>query len=270
VRHYTKEAGVRGLEREMGKLCRKVVKQNIMDKSADLNPEVLPDMIEEYLGVQKFHYGLAEEENQVGQVTGLAWTSVGGEILTIEAIILPGKGRIVKTGSLGDVMQESIQAALTVVKSRSSGFGLPTDFFEKHDLHIHVPEGATPKDGPSAGVGMVTALMSVITNTEIRSDIAMTGEITLRGKVLPIGGLKEKLLAAHRGGIKTVLIPHENERDLKEIPDNIKQELEIIPVKWVDEVIEAALVGNLEKNVASVIEKEALTQQNQQTQMRTH
>jgi len=270
VRHYTKEAGVRGLEREMGKLCRKVVKQNIMDKSADLNPEVLPDMIEEYLGVQKFHYGLAEEENQVGQVTGLAWTSVGGEILTIEAIILPGKGRIVKTGSLGDVMQESIQAALTVVKSRSSGFGLPTDFFEKHDLHIHVPEGATPKDGPSAGVGMVTALMSVITNTEIRSDIAMTGEITLRGKVLPIGGLKEKLLAAHRGGIKTVLIPHENERDLKEIPDNIKQELEIIPVKWVDEVIEAALVGNLEKNVATVIEKEALTQQNQQTQMRTH
>jgi len=270
VRHYTKEAGVRGLEREMGKLCRKVVKQNIMDKSAELNPEVLPDMIEEYLGVQKFHYGLAEEENQVGQVTGLAWTSVGGEILTIEAIILPGKGRIVKTGSLGDVMQESIQAALTVVKSRSSGFGLPTDFFEKHDLHIHVPEGATPKDGPSAGVGMVTALMSVITNTEIRSDIAMTGEITLRGKVLPIGGLKEKLLAAHRGGIKTVLIPHENERDLKEIPDNIKQELEIIPVKWVDEVIEAALVGNLEKNVASVIEKEALTQQNQQTQMRTH
>ncbi len=270
VRHYTKEAGVRGLEREMGKLCRKVVKQNIMDKSAELNPEVLPDMIEEYLGVQKFHYGLAEEENQVGQVTGLAWTSVGGEILTIEAIILPGKGRIVKTGSLGDVMQESIQAALTVVKSRSSGFGLPTDFFEKHDLHIHVPEGATPKDGPSAGVGMVTALMSVITNTEIRSDIAMTGEITLRGKVLPIGGLKEKLLAAHRGGIKTVLIPHENERDLKEIPDNIKQELEIIPVKWVDEVIEAALVGNLEKNVATVIEKEALTQQNQQTQMRTH
>jgi len=270
VRHYTKEAGVRGLEREMGKLCRKVVKQNIMDKSAKLKAEVLPDMIEEYLGVQKFHYGLAEEENQVGQVTGLAWTSVGGEILTIEAIILPGKGRIVKTGSLGDVMQESIQAALTVVKSRSSGFGLPTDFFEKHDLHIHVPEGATPKDGPSAGVGMVTALMSVITNTEIRSDIAMTGEITLRGKVLPIGGLKEKLLAAHRGGIKTVLIPHENERDLKEIPDNIKQELEIIPVKWVDEVIEAALVGNLEKNVASVIEKEALTQQNQQTQMRTH
>jgi ATP-dependent Lon protease len=270
VRHYTKEAGVRGLEREMGKVCRKVVKKHVMNKAKDTDPVVQPDMVESYLGVQKFHYGLAEEENQVGQVTGLAWTSVGGEILTIEAIILPGKGRIVKTGSLGDVMQESIQAALTVVKSRSAGFGLPNDFFEKHDLHIHVPEGATPKDGPSAGVGMVTALMSVITNTEIRADIAMTGEITLRGKVLPIGGLKEKLLAAHRGGIKTVLIPHENERDLKEIPENIKQELEIIPVKWVDEVINAALVGNLEKNVASVIEKEALTQQNQQTQMRTH
>ncbi len=270
VRHYTKEAGVRSLEREMGKLCRKVVKANVLNKDTDLQSEILPSMLEEYLGVQKFHYGLAEEENQIGQVTGLAWTSVGGEILTIEATILPGKGRIVKTGSLGDVMQESIQAALTVVKSRSEGFGLPADFFEKHDLHIHVPEGATPKDGPSAGVGMVTALMSVITNTEIRSDIAMTGEITLRGKVLPIGGLKEKLLAAHRGGIKTVLIPSENERDLKEIPENIKQELEIIPVKWVDEVIEAALVGNLEKNVASVIEKEALTQQNQQSQMRTH
>ncbi len=270
VRHYTKEAGVRGLEREMGKMCRKVVKQHIMKKTDKIESVLQPDMIESYLGVQKFHYGLAEEENQVGQVTGLAWTSVGGEVLTIEAIMLPGKGRIVKTGSLGDVMQESIQAALTVVKSRSAGFGLPNDFFEKHDLHIHVPEGATPKDGPSAGVGMVTALMSVITNTEIRADIAMTGEITLRGKVLPIGGLKEKLLAAHRGGIKTVLIPHENERDLKEIPENIKQELEIIPVKWVDEVIKAALVGNLEKNVASVIEKEALTQQNQQTQMRTH
>ncbi len=270
VRHYTKEAGVRSLEREMGKLCRKVVKANVLNKSADLQPEILPSMLEGYLGVQKFHYGLAEEENQIGQVTGLAWTSVGGEILTIEATILPGKGRIVKTGSLGDVMQESIQAALTVVKSRAEGFGLPADFFEKHDLHIHVPEGATPKDGPSAGVGMVTALMSVITNTEIRADIAMTGEITLRGKVLPIGGLKEKLLAAHRGGIKTVLIPSENERDLKEIPDNIKQELEIIPVKWVDEVIEAALVGNLEKNVASVIEKEATTQQNQSGQMRTH
>jgi len=213
---------------------------------------------------------LAEEEHQVGQVTGLAWTSVGGEILTIESAISMGKGRVVKTGSLGDVMQESIQAALTVVKSRSEGLGLPHDFFETHDLHIHVPEGATPKDGPSAGVGMVTALMSVITNTQVRSDVAMTGEVTLRGKVLAIGGLKEKLLAAHRGGIKTVLIPEENERDLKEIPDNIKQELEIIPVKWVDEVLDVALTGNLEKNVASVIEKEAATQQNQQSRLSTH
>jgi ATP-dependent Lon protease len=272
IRHYTKEAGVRGLEREMGKLCRKVVKENVLskDKKALASADMKPEMIEDYLGVQKFHYGLAEPENQVGQVTGLAWTSVGGEILTIESVISNGKGRIVKTGSLGDVMQESIQAAYTVVKSRSQGLGLPLDFFETHDLHIHVPEGATPKDGPSAGVGMVTALMSVITNTEIRSDVAMTGEVTLRGKVLPIGGLKEKLLAAHRGGIKTVLIPQENERDLKEIPENIKQELEIIPVSWVDEVIDVALVGNLEKNVASVIEKEAATQQNQPSRMNTH
>lgn len=270
VRHYTKEAGVRGLERQMAKICRKVVKENVMAKGEDLNSEILPEQIEQYLGVQKFRYGLAEEEHQVGQVTGLAWTSVGGEILTIESAISMGKGRVVKTGSLGDVMQESIQAALTVVKSRSEGLGLPHDFFETHDLHIHVPEGATPKDGPSAGVGMVTALMSVITNTQVRSDVAMTGEVTLRGKVLAIGGLKEKLLAAHRGGIKTVLIPEENERDLKEIPDNIKQELEIIPVKWVDEVLDVALTGNLEKNVASVIEKEAATQQNQQSRLSTH
>jgi ATP-dependent Lon protease len=270
IRHYTKEAGVRGLEREMAKLCRKVVKENVMGESSELSSEISRSKLENYLGVQKFQYGLADTENYVGQVTGLAWTSVGGEILTIESVITPGKGRIVKTGSLGDVMQESIQAALTVVKSRSEGLGLPTNFFETHDLHIHVPEGATPKDGPSAGVGMVTALMSVITNTEIRSDVAMTGEVTLRGKVLPIGGLKEKLLAAHRGGIKTVLIPFENERDLREIPDNIKAQLEIIPVKWVDEVIDVALIGDLHKNVASVLEKEAATQQNQLGQMSTH
>ena len=270
VRHYTKEAGVRGLERQMAKICRKVVKENVMAKDTELDGDIKPEQIEHYLGVQKFRYGLAEEEHQVGQVTGLAWTSVGGEILTIESAISMGKGRVVKTGSLGDVMQESIQAALTLVKSRSEGLGLPVDFFETHDLHIHVPEGATPKDGPSAGVGMVTALMSVITNTQVRSDVAMTGEVTLRGKVLAIGGLKEKLLAAHRGGIKTVLIPEENERDLKEIPDNIKQELEIIPVKWVDEVLDVALTGNLEKNVASVIEKEAATQQNQQGRLSTH
>ena len=270
IRHYTKEAGVRGLEREMAKLCRKIVKENVMKKGVDVESNLTPEMLEDYLGVQKFQYGLADSENHVGQVTGLAWTSVGGEILTIESVITPGKGRIVKTGSLGDVMQESIQAALTVVKGRSEGLGLPADFFETHDLHIHVPEGATPKDGPSAGVGMVTALMSVITNTEIRSDVAMTGEVTLRGKVLPIGGLKEKLLAAHRGGIKTVLIPSENERDLREIPDNIKAQLEIVPVKWVDEVIDIALTGDLEKNVASVLEKEASTQQNTLGQMSTH
>lgn len=269
IRHYTKESGVRGLEREMAKLCRKVVKNNVMSVESP-DPVVKPENLEDYLGVQKFRYGLAEAEDQIGQVTGLAWTSVGGEILTIESVISSGKGRIVKTGSLGDVMQESIQAAFTVVKGRANAFGLPDDFFEKHDLHIHVPEGATPKDGPSAGIGMVTALMSVITNTPVRADVAMTGEVTLRGKVLAIGGLKEKLLAAHRGGIKTVLIPEENERDLKEIPDNIKQELEIIPVKWVDEVIDVALAGNPEKNVASVIEKEAATQQNQQDRMSTH
>jgi ATP-dependent Lon protease len=270
VRHYTKEAGVRGLERELAKLCRKVVKKNVMSKENSLESSIKPEMLEEYLGVEKFQYGLADAKNYVGQVTGLAWTSVGGEILTIESVITPGKGRIVKTGSLGDVMQESIQAALTVVKSRSTAWNLPVNFFETHDLHIHVPEGATPKDGPSAGVGMVTALMSVITNTEIRSDVAMTGEVTLRGKVLPIGGLKEKLLAAHRGGIKTVLIPFENERDLKEIPQNIKDQLEIIPVKWVDEVIDVALVGDIQANVASVLEKESAKQQSQLGQMSTH
>jgi ATP-dependent Lon protease len=270
VRHYTKEAGVRGLEREMAKLCRKIVKKNVMAKDQVIESDIKPDMLEDFLGVQKFQYGLADADNQVGQVTGLAWTSVGGEILTIESVITPGKGRVVKTGMLGDVMQESIQAALTVVKGRSSAWDLPVNFFETHDLHIHVPEGATPKDGPSAGVGMVTALMSVITNTEIRSDLAMTGEVTLRGKVLPIGGLKEKLLAAHRGGIKTVLIPFENERDLKEIPDNIKDQLEIIPVKWIDEVIDLALVGDLQKNIALVVEKEMALQQNQKGQMSTH
>jgi ATP-dependent Lon protease len=270
VRHYTKEAGVRGLERELAKLCRKVVKKNVMSKENPVESNIKPEMLEEYLGIEKFHYGLADAKNYVGQVTGLAWTSVGGEILTIESVITPGKGRIVKTGSLGDVMQESIQAALTVVKSRSTAWNLPVNFFETHDLHIHVPEGATPKDGPSAGVGMVTALMSVITNTEIRSDVAMTGEVTLRGKVLPIGGLKEKLLAAHRGGIKTVLIPFENERDLKEIPQNIKDQLEIIPVKWVDEVIDVALVGDIQANVASVLEKESAKQQSQLGQMSTH
>jgi ATP-dependent Lon protease len=197
--------------------------------------------LSDLLGVRKFNYGIAEEENKIGQVTGLAWTSVGGELLTIEAVAVAGKGRHVKTGSLGDVMQESIQAATTVVRSRSQMLGIPATYHEKHDVHIHVPEGATPKDGPSAGVAMCTALVSVLTSIPVRSDVAMTGEITLRGEVLPIGGLKEKLLAARRGGIKTVIIPKENERDLKEVPDNIKEHLKIRPVKWIDEVLAIAL-----------------------------
>ncbi|MCE0760209.1 endopeptidase La [Marinobacter sp. G11] len=240
IRYYTREAGVRGLEREIAKICRKVVREHV-ESSDNASITLTPDMLEDYSGVKKFKYGLAEENNQVGQVTGLAWTQVGGELLTIECALTPGKGRVVKTGSLGDVMQESIQTALTVVRSRAAGLGIADDFHEKHDLHIHVPEGATPKDGPSAGIGMCTALVSALTRIPVRADVAMTGEITLRGRVLPIGGLKEKLLAAHRGGIKTVLIPDENVRDLKEIPDNIKGSLEIRPVKWIDEVLDIAL-----------------------------
>ncbi|MFT5888403.1 MAG: ATP-dependent Lon protease [Zhongshania sp.] len=240
VRYYTREAGVRGLERQVAKVCRKVV------KSLALNGEsgtvyVTTANLEDYLGVRRYSYGKAEEKNQVGQVTGLAWTQVGGELLTIEAVSVVGKGRHIKTGSLGDVMQESIQAATTVVRSRSKRLGIPARYHDRHDIHIHMPEGATPKDGPSAGVGMCTALVSVITGIPVRSDVAMTGEITLRGQVLAIGGLKEKLLAAHRGGIKTVIIPSENERDLKEIPENIKADLEIRPVKWIDEVLNIAL-----------------------------
>jgi ATP-dependent Lon protease len=240
VRYYTREAGVRGLEREVAKICRKVVREHVeANEKAVITIE--PDMLEHYSGVRKFNYGLAEETNQIGQVTGLAWTQVGGELLTIECALTPGKGRVVKTGSLGDVMQESIQTALTVVRSRAPGLGIADDFHEKHDLHVHVPEGATPKDGPSAGIGMCTALVSALTKIPVRADVAMTGEITLRGRVLPIGGLKEKLLAAHRGGIKTIVMPDENVRDLKEIPDNIKESLEIIPVKWIDEVLDIAL-----------------------------
>ncbi len=240
IRHYTREAGVRGLEREIAKICRKVVRENVETKDkASLTLKL--DMLEDYSGVKRFTYGLAEEKNQIGQVTGLAWTQVGGELLTIECALTPGKGRVVKTGSLGDVMQESIQTALTVVRSRAAGLGVADDFHEKQDLHVHVPEGATPKDGPSAGIGMCTALVSALTRIPIRADVAMTGEITLRGRVLAIGGLKEKLLAAHRGGIKTVLIPDENVRDLKEIPDNVKESLEIRPVKWIDEVLDIAL-----------------------------
>ncbi len=241
VRYYTREAGVRGLEREIAKVCRKVVKEAVMG-GGKRKVVVTPEQLEDYSGVRKFNYGKAEEKDQIGQVTGLAWTQVGGELLTIEAVAVPGKGRHTKTGSLGDVMQESITAALTVVRSRSRLLGIPVDFHENNDIHIHIPEGATPKDGPSAGIGMCTAIVSVLTGIPVRADVAMTGEITLRGQVLPIGGLKEKLLAAHRGGIKTVIIPDENVRDLKEIPDNIKQDLTIRSVKWIDEVLAIALV----------------------------
>ncbi|MCK7547262.1 endopeptidase La [Marinobacter koreensis] len=240
IRYYTREAGVRGLEREIAKICRKVVREHV-EAGEKAAVTLSPEMLEDYSGVKKFKYGLAEESDQIGQVTGLAWTQVGGELLTIECALTPGKGRVVKTGSLGDVMQESIQTALTVVRSRAAGLGIANDFHEKHDLHVHVPEGATPKDGPSAGIGMCTALVSALTRIPVRADVAMTGEITLRGRVLAIGGLKEKLLAAHRGGIKTVVIPEENVRDLKEIPENIKESLDIRPVTWIDQVLDIAL-----------------------------
>lgn len=262
VRHYTREAGVRGLEREVSKICRKVVKEHLLaGESASVT--LTEELVEHYLGVRKFSFGRAEEKDQVGQVTGLAWTSVGGELLTIESVSTPGKGRVISTGSLGDVMQESIQAAWTVVKSRAGVLGIRRRTLERNDLHMHVPEGATPKDGPSAGIGMCTAMVSVLTGIPVRADVAMTGEITLRGQVLPIGGLKEKLLAAHRGGIKTVLIPEENERDLKEIPDNIKSSLDIHPVKWIDQVLDVALThqpsplteAELEEDMALAEEK---------------
>ncbi len=242
IRFYTREAGVRGLEREIAKLCRKVVKENALAGDGEV-PEltVSGPELEEYSGVRRFNYGRAEESDQIGQVTGLAVTGVGGELLSIEAVAVKGKGRTTKTGSLGDVMQESIQAAMTVVRSRAAVLGISPDFHEEHDLHIHMPEGATPKDGPSAGIALCTAMVSVLTGIPARSEVAMTGEITLRGQVLPIGGLKEKLLAAHRGGIKEVLIPDENQRDLKEIPENIKEDLNIRAVKWIDEVLEIAL-----------------------------
>ncbi|WP_248919444.1 endopeptidase La [Pseudomonas entomophila] len=239
IRFYTREAGVRGLERQIAKVCRKVVKEHTGNKQVKV--KVTGEQLEQLLGVRKFRYGLAEQQDQIGQVTGLAWTQVGGELLTIEAVVIPGKGQLIKTGSLGDVMVESITAAQTVVRSRAQSLGIAADFHEKRDVHIHMPEGATPKDGPSAGIGMCTALVSALTQIPVRADVAMTGEITLRGQVLAIGGLKEKLLAAHRGGIKTVIIPEENVRDLKEIPENIKQDLQIKPVKWIDEVLQIAL-----------------------------
>jgi len=245
VRHYTREAGVRNLEREISKICRKVVKEVLL-KKRDTTVTVSPKGLDKYLGVQRFRYGRADEKDQVGQVTGLAWTEVGGELLRIEAALVSGKGKFTYTGQLGDVMQESIQAAMTVVRSRAEALGIDPEFHQKYDVHVHVPEGATPKDGPSAGVAMCTALVSALTKVPVRSSVAMTGEITLRGEVLPIGGLKEKLLAAHRGGIETVLIPWENERDLTEIPKNIKQSLTIRPVRWIDEVLDIALIGRPE------------------------
>ncbi len=240
IRYYTKESGVRGLERDIAKICRKTVTKHVRVKDAMID-RVDSGELEEMLGVRRFDFGRAEAENQIGQVTGLAWTQVGGELLTIETSAIPGTGKVIKTGSLGDVMQESIQAALTVVRSRAQALGIRRDFYQTNDLHIHVPEGATPKDGPSAGVGMCTALVSVLSGIAVKADVAMTGEITLRGQVLKIGGLKEKLLAAHRGGIRTVIIPHDNASDLKEIPENIKADLKICPVKWIDEVLEIAL-----------------------------
>ncbi|HCA75438.1 MAG TPA: endopeptidase La [Alteromonas sp.] len=240
IRYYTREAGVRSLEREISKVCRKAVKDILLNK-ATKKVVVTQDNLKDYLGVQRFDYGKADKNNQIGQVTGLAWTQVGGDLLTIETTSVPGKGKMTSTGSLGDVMQESIHAAMTVVRSRAEKLRINSDFYEKRDIHVHVPEGATPKDGPSAGIAMCTALVSSLTGNPVKCEVAMTGEITLRGEVLAIGGLKEKLLAAHRGGIKTVVIPKENERDLEEIPDNVKQDLDIHPVQWIDEVLDIAL-----------------------------
>ncbi|MES2879679.1 MAG: S16 family serine protease, partial [Pseudomonadota bacterium] len=240
VRYYTREAGVRSLERELSKICRKVVKGLQLKKMVP-QVKVTVDNLNEFLGVRKFTYGRAEEQNQVGQVVGLAWTEVGGDLLTIEAAMMPGKGVISRTGSLGDVMKESVETARTVVRSRSRRLGIADEFFEKKDIHIHVPDGATPKDGPSAGAAMTTAFVSAMTGIAVRGDVAMTGEITLRGEVTAIGGLKEKLLAALRGGIKTVIIPEENAKDLQDIPENVKNGLEIVPVRWIDKVLEIAL-----------------------------
>ncbi|BBL88281.1 endopeptidase La [Vibrio rotiferianus] len=240
IRYYTREAGVRSLEREISKICRKAVKNILLDTSLK-SVTVTMDNLKEYLGVQRHDFGKADDSNRIGQVTGLAWTQVGGDLLTIETEAMPGKGKLTQTGSLGDVMKESIQAAMTVVRSRAEKLGINSDFYEKRDIHVHVPEGATPKDGPSAGIAMCTALVSSLTGNPVKAEVGMTGEITLRGEVLPIGGLKEKLLAAHRGGIKTVLIPKDNERDLEEIPENVIADLQVIPVQWIDEVLKVAL-----------------------------
>ena len=255
IRYYTREAGVRSLEREVSKICRKVVKLLLLKKQ-EKKVTVTSRNLDKFLGVRRFDFGIAEKENQIGQVVGLAWTEVGGDLLTIEAVTMPGKGAIIRTGTLGDVMKESIEAARTVVRSRARKLGIKSEVFEKSDIHIHVPEGATPKDGPSAGIAMTTALVSIFSGIPVRADVAMTGEITLRGEVLPIGGLKEKLLAAHRGGIKTVLIPEQNVKDLAEIPDNVKNKLEIIPVRWIDKVLEVAL----ERQPAPLPEEEAIVE----------
>jgi len=242
IRYYTREAGVRSLEREISKICRKTVK-GIQLKTTASKVEVAEENLNEYLGVRKFDFGRAEKRNQVGQVVGLAWTEVGGDLLTIESAVMPGKGNIIRTGSLGDVMKESVEAARSVVRSRAQRLGIKDELFEKRDIHIHVPDGATPKDGPSAGIAMTTAFVSALTGIPVRADVAMTGEITLRGEVTAIGGLKEKLLAAHRGGIKTVMIPEENVKDLQDIPENVKNHLEIVPVRWIDRVLEIALTA---------------------------
>lgn len=253
IRYYTREAGVRSLERDISKLCRKAVKEILLNKEIT-SITITQDNLENYLGVQRFDYGKADDNNRIGQVTGLAWTEVGGDLLTIECAAVPGKGKLTYTGSLGDIMKESIQAAMTVVRSRTEKLRVNEDFQEKRDIHVHVPEGATPKDGPSAGIAMVTALASSLTGNPVRADVAMTGEITLRGEVLKIGGLKEKLLAAHRGGTKTVLIPKDNERDLKDIPENVKNDLDIRPVKWIDEVLDIALAEPIESFSTSNVE----------------
>ncbi|MEQ8233586.1 MAG: S16 family serine protease, partial [Gammaproteobacteria bacterium] len=260
IRYYTREAGVRNLDREIATVCRKVVK-GILQKPSEKTVQVSPKTIEKYLGVKKFRYGRAESEDRVGQVTGLAWTEVGGDLLTIEAVVVKGKGKEIYTGQLGDVMQESIKAAMTVLRSRARSLGIEPDFYASNDVHFHVPEGATPKDGPSAGVGMCTAMVCALTGIPVKASVAMTGEITLRGEVLPIGGLKEKLLAALRGGIEEVIIPHENERELKEIPANIKQGLTIRPVRWIDEVFEIALQRMPEPLPADAAEGETIAKE---------
>jgi len=268
IRHYTREAGVRNLEREISKICRKIVKEILQNKIKTIT--ITPKNLEDYLGVKKYRYGIAEKENQVGQVTGLAWTEVGGELLQIEAVAVSGKGKSILTGQLGKVMQESIQAAMTVVRSHAKSLGISTKYFEKNDIHIHLPEGAIPKDGPSAGIGICTAITSIVTATPVRADLAMTGEITLRGEVLPIGGLKEKLLAALRGGIQEVLIPEENQKDLKEIPENVKTGLKISPVKSIEEVFAKAFETPIKLTKAKKVAKRKITDQKKSTSESKH